>query len=202
MKISDLIIGAIILISIIYPVSAANVNLTHHSSETAIKWEWYDPTSPVYMVYIDGIFIKNSSTQYYYLNGQDIHPMEQHRIDIYLYNVSKAAGTGGTLESPDLIADLKGTMTSSTTLNIGIYYLLMGILIICTIITGLIKNPVRGLLIGILGVILAITLALLSANFMESLIFLAIILGILSSIFVVLHAQAIMKNTYISFRWG
>lgn len=202
MKFPSLIIGIILLISIIYPVCALNLNLTYQSSETSIKWVWSDPASQLYMIYVDGIFIKNSTTQYYYLNGQDMHPMEQHRIDIYLYNPTKAVGSGGTLDSPDQIADLEGTMTSSTTLNIGIYYLLMGILILCTIITGLIKNPVRGLLIGILGIILAITLALLSANFMEFLIILSIIFGLLSSIFVVLHAQAITKNTYISFRWS
>lgn len=201
MTILKYFIGMIIILAIICPVSAENLNLTHHSSETSIKWEWFEPTSPVYMIYVDGVFIKNSSTQYYYLNGQDIRPMEQHRIDIYLYNPAKAGSTGGTLDSPDQIADLQATMTSTTTLNIGIYYLLMGILILCTIITGLIKNPVRGFLIGLLGIILAITLALLSANFMEFLIILSIILGVLSLVFVVLHAQAITKNTYSGFRW-
>jgi hypothetical protein len=202
MKIITITVGTLFLFALVSPVSATNLNLSHELGETSIKWTWYEPTYPLYMIYVDTQFIKNTTTQYYYLNGQDVKSMEQHRIDIYLYNPAKAAGSGGTLDSPEEIADLQATMTSTTTMNIEIYILLMVILVICTIITGLIQNPVRGFLIGLLSIILAITLSLLSAFFMDFLTLLSIIIGFLAVIFTVLHAQAIMKNSYISFNWS
>lgn len=198
MKQNILFIGIVLAILLVMPVSGA-LNLTDKTGENYIKWTWDEPTFPLYMIYVDGIFIKNTTSQYYYLT--DLQAMEEHRIDIYQYNPTKAAG-GGTITSPDEIADLIASKTSSTTLNIGIYYLLMGILIIFTGMAGLIQNPVRGLLFGIMAIILAFVLGFLSAFFLDFLTVLSIIFGVLSVIFSALHVQQIMKNTYINFRFG
>ena len=201
MKSQYLLIAIIIGICFLaIPAYAANINLTQKTGETYIKWIWNDPAFPLQMIYIDGAFIKNTTAQYYYLT--DLQPMEEHRIDIYLYNPAKALSSGGTLSSPDEIADLQATRTNSTTINSGLFYILLIILIALTIISAIIINPIKGFLIGIFTAIFAIALSFIAAFFMDWLIILSIITGVLAVIFTILHGQQIMKNSYFRFPWS
>lgn len=199
MKASWLIL-LILLAIIVAPAYAVNINLTEKTGQNYIKWSWAVPTTPSFMVYIDGNFVFNTTNQYYYIS--DLMPMEEHRIDLYLYNATIAAASGlnASIDSPSTIGELQDTKTSSTTMSKSLYYLLAGLLVIFTGIAGLIQNPVKGLIFGILAIILAIILSFLSAFFMDFLVILSIILGVVAGIFTVLHAQSIMKNTYIGFR--
>jgi hypothetical protein len=179
--------------------ACASINLTQSTGETYIKWTWNDPSSALLMVYVDGVFVKNATSQYYYLSG--LKSMEEHRIDLYTYNQTKATATGGTLSSPDQIGDLVGTKTTSTTLNSGLFYILLILLIALTVVTALIQNPVKGALLGIFSSLLALALSIIAGFFMDWLILLSIITGVLAVIFTILHGQQIMKNSYFSFSW-
>lgn len=180
--------------------SAASIHLTEKTGENYIRWTWDAPLVAENMIYVDGIFIKNGSINYYYLT--DLKPMEEHRIAIYIYNPARAAASGLGLTSPEDIADLQEAMTSSTTMNSGLYYLLFGLLIFSTVISGLIRNSVKGLIFGILAIILAIVLSYLSAFFMDWLVLFSGVIGVVALIFTILHVQVLMKNTYIDFHFG
>lgn len=199
---SQFVILAIILgiCLMVIPACAVNINLTQKTGETFIKWMWNDPAFPLQMIYVDGAFVKNTTSQYYYLT--DLQPMEEHRIDIYVYNSGKAITSGGSLASPDEIADLQATRTNSTTINSGLFYILMIILIALTIITAVIANPIKGFLIGIFTAIFALALSFIAAFFMDWLIILSIITGVLAVIFTIFHGQQIMKNSYFRFPWS
>lgn len=179
--------------------ACASISINQSNGENFIKWTWIDPASGLYMVYVDGAFVKNTTSQYYYLT--DLRPMEEHRIDLYTFNQTKATETGGSISSPDEIGDLVSTKTSSTTLNSGLFYILLIILIFLTVISALIQNPVKGFLLGLFASIFAVALSIVAGFFMDWLIILSIITGVLAVIFTILHGQQIMKNTYISFPW-
>lgn len=197
---ASLIIFLLLLTIIVAPACAVNINLTEKTGQNYIKWSWNVPSTPAYMVYIDGTFIFNTTNQFYYLT--DLKTMEEHRIDLYLYDgtIAAASGLNASINSPSTIATLQDSKTSSTTMDGSLYLMMAALLVIFTGIAGLIQNPVKGLLFGILAIINAIILSLLSAFFMDFLVIFSIILGILAVIFTVLHVQSIMKNTYIGFR--
>jgi hypothetical protein len=199
---SRLIILAILIgiCLMVIPACAVNINLTQKTGETFIKWMWNDPTLPLQMIYVDGAFVKNTTAQYYYLT--DLQPMEEHRIDIYVYNPAKALASHGSIASPDEIADLRATRTNSTTINSGLFYILLILLIALTIITAVIVNPIKGFLIGLFTAIFALALSFIAAFFMDWLIILSIITGVLAVIFTILHGQQIMKNSYFRFPWS
>lgn len=197
MKAAILII--ILAISLMVVPACASLNITQSVSESSIKWTWYDPAGNLYMVYVDGAFMKNTTSQFYYL--PDLKSMEEHRIDLYVYNQTKATATGGSIASPDQIADLKDTKITLTSLNSVLFYVLLILLIALTVITALIQNPVKGILLGIFSSLLALALSIIAGFFMDWLIFLSIITGILAVIFTILHGQQLTKNTYFSFPW-
>jgi hypothetical protein len=191
------IIALLLLAICISPACATTLNFTEKVGQNYIKWAWNVPSTPEYMIYVDGSFAVNTTNQYYYLN--DLQASEEHRIDIYQYNAGKAitSGTSANIDSPTTIADFKYSKTSSTSMSDSLFYIVGGLLVILTVIAGNIKNPIKGLIFALVGIIVAILLALMAGSFLNTLIYLSIILGVVNTILLILHLQEIMKNTYI-----
>jgi hypothetical protein len=146
-------------------------------SETSIIWEWTPGTE--YFVYIDGFHVRNTTQGQHIIT--DLHPYEQHRIELWEYDPAKHfVNATATMDSPALIADLVDMRTDTTLFSSPIIYFLITLTGILAIITFTAKNSIYGPLIGVSTIFSSVVTVSLSQQYAVSLFIVSLVIAVIA----------------------
>ena len=117
---------------------AAAMKVQADMGETWIRWSWSDNTTAA--IYVDGLFVSNSSLPYYYLSGAKAN--SEHRLEL------RNASANATME-------LLARSTVRTSPPAGTVQLILAISFIFVIVVVFSQDEVKKVVSGLMGIVIA-----------------------------------------------
>jgi hypothetical protein len=136
LKLARVAVIVALVIALAAPAMAQSIKVTGDMGETWLKWSWTNNDSVA--VYVDGVFVTNSTLGYYYLSGAKAN--SEHRLEL----------RNATNES-----ELLAKSTLRTNPQAGTLWLFIGICFIFGLIILFLQDKIKVIITAILGLVIA-----------------------------------------------